>query len=165
MAIKGIGEVDQQYSGSDLKVGIVHARWNTRVVKALVDGTVEKLESLGVRNIVSTSVPGSFELPMGIRIMNASEKPDVIISIGTLIKGATMHFEYISEAVTNETMRQQRDLKVPVIFGLLACLTEEQALVRAGLVPNGHNHGEDWGAAAVEMAIKAKEAGRKGDIF
>ena len=41
---------------------------------------------------------------------------------------------------------------VPVIFGVLTCLTEQQALARAGLTPNGHNHGIDWGQTAVEMA-------------
>jgi len=42
---------------------------------------------------------------------------------------------------------------VPVIFGVLTCLTEQQALERAGLVEGkGHNHGHDWGTSAVEMA-------------
>jgi 6,7-dimethyl-8-ribityllumazine synthase len=41
----------------------------------------------------------------------------------------------------------------PVIFGVLTCLTEEQALQRAGLLPGiTHNHGSDWGSAAIEMA-------------
>lgn len=73
-----------------------------------------------------------------------------------------MHFEYISDAVSHGLMRVQFDLNIPVIFGLLTCLTEEQALERAGLVVNdqgashSHNHGEDWGAAAVEMASKQR---------
>ena len=41
---------------------------------------------------------------------------------------------------------------VPVIFGVLTVLTEEQAKVRAGLTKGGHNHGEDYGYAAIEMA-------------
>lgn len=65
-----------------------------------------------------------------------------------------MHFEYISESVSHALMKLQFDLNIPVIFGLLTCLTEPQALARAGLTPGGHNHGEDWGAAAVEMAAK-----------
>jgi len=79
---------------------------------------------------------------------------DALISIGVLIKGETMHFEYISESVSHALMKLQFDLNKPVIFGLLTCLTEEQALARAGVVEGSHNHGEDWGAAAVEMAIK-----------
>ena len=67
-----------------------------------------------------------------------------------------MHFEYISESVTHAIMNLQFQLNKPIIFGLLTCLTEEQALARAGIdeAKSMHNHGEDWGAAAVEMALK-----------
>lgn len=68
-----------------------------------------------------------------------------------------MHFEYISDAVSHALMKLQLDKDVPVIFGLLTLLTEEQGLERAGLVPGKmHNHGEDWGAAAVELGVKKR---------
>lgn len=87
------------------------------------------------------------------------QKPfDAIIAIGVLIKGATMHFEYIADAVSHGLMRVQLDSGVPVIFGLLTVLNEEQGLERAGLGKNGmHNHGEDWGSAAVELGVKRRE--------
>lgn len=87
------------------------------------------------------------------------KKPfDAIIAIGVLIKGATMHFEYIADAVSHGLMRVQLDTGVPVIFGLLTVLTEEQGLERAGLGKGGmHNHGEDWGSAAVELGMKRQE--------
>lgn len=68
-----------------------------------------------------------------------------------------MHFEYIADAVSHGLMRVQLDSGVPVIFGLLTVLTEEQGLERAGLGKSGmHNHGEDWGNAAVELGNKRK---------
>jgi len=67
-----------------------------------------------------------------------------------------MHFEHIAESVSHGLMRVQLDFGVPVIFGLLTVLNEEQASIRAGLTPGGHNHGEDWGDAAVEMGAKRK---------
>jgi 6,7-dimethyl-8-ribityllumazine synthase len=87
---------------------------------------------------------------------------DAVVAIGVLIKGETMHFEYISEAVSQGLMRVQLDTGVPVIFGLLTVLNEEQGLARAGLPggtgkeAKGHNHGEDWGNAAVELGVKRK---------
>lgn len=87
---------------------------------------------------------------------------DAVIAIGVLIKGETMHFEYIADAVTHGLMRVQLDSGVPVIFGLLTVLTEEQGLARAGLPggtgkeAKGHNHGEDWGNAAVELGVKRR---------
>lgn len=81
---------------------------------------------------------------------------DALIAIGVLIKGETMHFEYIADAVSRGLMRVGLDTGVPVIFGVLTVLNEEQAKARAGLTDGGHNHGTDWGLAAVEMAVKRK---------
>ena len=74
-----------------------------------------------------------------------------------LIKGETMHFEYIADSVSHGLMRVQLDTGVPVIFGVLTVLNDDQAKARAGVDGMGHNHGEDWGLAAVEMGVKRKE--------
>lgn len=54
-------------------------------------------------------------------------------------------------------MRVQLDTGVPLIFGLLTVLNDEQAKARAGITGGSHNHGEDWGAAAVELGVKRVE--------
>ncbi|KAH7889555.1 6,7-dimethyl-8-ribityllumazine synthase [Phlebopus sp. FC_14] len=84
---------------------------------------------------------------------------DAVIAIGVLIKGSTMHFEYICDSVSHALMKVQVDTGVPVIFGVLTALTDDQALERAGVgrgENKGHNHGEDWGLAAVEMATHCR---------
>ncbi|KAJ2752589.1 lumazine synthase [Coemansia nantahalensis] len=81
---------------------------------------------------------------------------DAAICIGVLIKGSTMHFEYIADAVSHGLMRVGLDTGVPTVFGVLTCLDSDQAKLRAGQrvgAETGHNHGADWGAAAVEMAL------------
>jgi 6,7-dimethyl-8-ribityllumazine synthase len=82
---------------------------------------------------------------------------DAVIAVGVLIKGETMHFEYIADAAVHGLMRVQLDTSVPVILGILTVLNEEQAKARAGIDGKGHNHGEDWGLAAVEMGVKRQE--------
>ncbi|KAM7191999.1 6,7-dimethyl-8-ribityllumazine synthase [Rhypophila sp. PSN 637] len=104
----------------------------------LLGSSTTDLTSLSTDNAVST---GPF---------------DAIIAIGVLIKGETMHFEYISDSVSQGLMRVSLDTGIPVIFGVLTVLTEDQAKARAGLIPGSHNHGEDWGLAAVEMGLKRK---------
>jgi 6,7-dimethyl-8-ribityllumazine synthase len=213
--LKGPG-APQKHDGSGLRVAIVHARWNTTMIEALVGGAKKALLAAGVKeeNIVLESVPGSYELPLAVqRVYAASQiqsttsavaggmgslasgigdllggsnsttdlqgslqpgapsEPedkslkhafDAVIAVGVLIKGETMHFEYIADAVTHGLMRVQLDSGVPVIFGLLTVLTEGQGLARAGLEggegkeAKGHNHGEDWGNAAVELGVKRK---------
>lgn len=158
MAIKGLGKLDQQYDGKDVKVGILHARWNAPIIDALVKGAIEKLKELNVKeeHIIVESVPGAYELPYGTKKMFEKHGVDVVIPIGCLIKGSTMHFEYICDAVSSQLMKLQFQINKPIIFGVLTCLTEEQALKRAGVLPGMHNHGEDWGACAVEMVLKWK---------
>ncbi|EFY89779.1 lumazine synthase [Metarhizium acridum] len=87
----------------------------------------------------------------------ASGAFDAIIAVGVLIKGETMHFEYIADAASHGLMRVQLDTGIPVIFGVLTVLSDEQAQARAGINGKGHNHGEDWGLAAVEMGVKRRE--------
>lgn len=72
-----------------------------------------------------------------------------------------MHFEYIADSVSHGLMKVQLDSQVPVIFGLLTVLNEEQGLMRAGIGEKdagnkGHNHGSDWGSAAVELGVKRR---------
>ncbi|KAK1824496.1 lumazine synthase [Friedmanniomyces endolithicus] len=231
--IKGLGEA-HTYDGSPLRIAIIHARWNTTLISALLAGVLKSLSAAGVKreNIVIQSVPGSYELPYAVQRMytasqtqaaaasilggggglgrglvesatdllggsvtdlaglgreavgaGAAPAPqttereeekkegeggakgltqpfDALIAIGALIKGSTMHFEYISDAVSHGLMRVQLDTGCPVIFGLLTLLTEEQGRERAGMAgeggDQGHNHGEDWGAAAVELGVKRR---------
>ncbi|POS78027.1 6,7-dimethyl-8-ribityllumazine synthase [Diaporthe helianthi] len=191
------GPTPEQHDGSGLRIGIVHARWNAEIIDPLLEGTKAKLLACGVQesNIVVESVPGSWELPIGVqRIYAASQIQssssssasagdllgasttdltslsstgagkgaalstafDAIIAIGVLIKGETMHFEYIADSVSHGLMRVGLDTGVPVIFGVLTVLSEDQAKARAGVTSGSHNHGEDWGLAAVEMGGKRK---------
>jgi len=89
---------------------------------------------------------------------------DAVIAVGVLVKGETMHFEYIAEAVSHGLMNVQLSAGVPVVFGLLTVLNEQQGEMRAGLADGGHNHGEDWGLAAVELGVKSR-ASAKGEIL
>jgi 6,7-dimethyl-8-ribityllumazine synthase len=79
-----------------------------------------------------------------------SKKVDVIICLGCLVKGETMHFEYIAQGVSQGIARLNSTGNVPVIFGVLTCLTEQQALDRS---VGPKNEGYGWGMAAVEMGL------------
>ncbi|KAF7322326.1 MFS general substrate transporter [Mycena chlorophos] len=107
--------------------------------------------SFGGGSRSGTPAPGAGSVASPVVVNMPNEPFDAVVAVGVLIKGSTMHFEYISDAVSHGLMKVQLDTGVPVIFGVLTALTDEQALERSGMTPNGHNHGEDWGLAAVEM--------------
>jgi 6,7-dimethyl-8-ribityllumazine synthase len=127
-------------------------------VNSLVQGIREALTTCQVseENIFETSVPGCFELPLAARFLALSGTVDAIVTTGVLIKGETMHFEYIADAVSKGIMNVGIQTNVPVIFGVLTCLNEEQVKARATVGKN--NHGVDWGKTAVEMALLRTEA-------
>eukprot|EP00756_Hemistasia_phaeocysticola_P013665 Hpha_TRINITY_DN15293_c1_g5::TRINITY_DN15293_c1_g5_i1::g.67539::m.67539/K00794/ribH, RIB4; 6,7-dimethyl-8-ribityllumazine synthase len=146
--------------GKGLRVGIVSTRWNEEVVGRLLQGAKEELARLGVTEVYELKVPGSYELPYGARRLIEMRKGelDAIVCLGCLVKGGTMHFEYICEAVTNGIMRVNLDTGIPTLFGVLTVLNEKQARERAGL-DGGFNHGTEWAQTAVEMGmLKADQA-------
>jgi 6,7-dimethyl-8-ribityllumazine synthase len=78
---------------------------------------------------------------------------DAVICIGIVIKGGTAHFEYICDAVTHGIMRVQLDTGVPVMFGVLTCYNDEQAIARSS-TEEGFHHAEEWAAGAVEQSLR-----------
>ncbi|KAJ1501297.1 hypothetical protein HMI54_003249 [Coelomomyces lativittatus] len=125
-----------------LSVLIVYARWHPDITTALVKSTIQTLESYSIQNIHLLSVPGCYELPLAVQanlkypVQNAYRPYDVVIPIGVLIKGETKHFEYISKTVSHHLMKIGLEFEIPVLFGVLTCLSEEQARERAGIVGN-----------------------------
>lgn len=148
--------VQRMYTASQTQSSIIPGGSGSLVSAAtdLLGGSTTDLTSL------PTSKPQSEQQQQNSEVgQQGSKQPfDAIIAIGALIKGSTMHFEYISDAVSHGLMRVQLETGCPVIFGLLTLLTEEQGLERAGIDEGKkmHNHGEDWGSAAVELGVKRK---------
>jgi 6,7-dimethyl-8-ribityllumazine synthase len=92
--------------GSAMRIGIIRTRWNEKHVTSLNAACIQALKDCQVdeANIFETSVPGSFELPLAARFLALSGTVDAIVCIGVLIKGQTMHFEFISDAVVRYVM-------------------------------------------------------------
>jgi 6,7-dimethyl-8-ribityllumazine synthase len=106
-----------------------------------------------LKNIQRTWAPGSFELPFAAKMLADYGTYDAIICIGCLVKGETMHFEYIAEAVSNGVMKVQLDSGVPCLFGVLTVMNLQQAIVRS---TGEANEGISWGNSVVEMGLLRK---------
>jgi 6,7-dimethyl-8-ribityllumazine synthase len=151
--------------GTSFKFGIVVSQWNSDITGALLKGAKDTLLKANVReeNIEILSVPGSFELPWGVRQLMKADKKDAIICLGCIIQGETKHDEYIASAVSNGIMQLSIMSGLPVIFGVLTTHTPEQAKERAGGIHG--NKGSEAAATALQMAkIKRGETGEKKKI-
>ena len=83
------------------------------------------------RVIQTVRVPGAFEIPGMVKQILDNKNPDLIITLGVLIKGETSHFEYISESVAHSISKLTISYNVPIIFGVITALTYAQASERA----------------------------------
>ena len=134
------------------RFAIVVSRFNPEITDGLLAGARDALAKAGVRDddITLVRVPGAFELPVAAQRLAESGRVDAVICLGCLIKGDTMHFEYIADAATRGISEVGLATGVPVAFGVLTTLTDEQAEVRAR--PGEGNKGREAALAAVEMA-------------
>ena len=146
---------------SSLKIAVLVSRFNERVTGALLKGCLERLKALGVREeCVGTAwVPGAFELPfaaMRTARLGSDSRPDAIVCLGAVIRGGTPHFDYVCDNVTQGCAYLNATQNVPVIFCVLTCDDQQQALDRAGGVLC--NKGTEAAEAAIKMAHFARQA-------
>jgi 6,7-dimethyl-8-ribityllumazine synthase len=143
--------------GKGLKIGVVVARFNEFITGKLLSGAKDALLRHGVteENIDIAWVPGSFEIPLVAQKLAQSKKYDAVVCLGTVIRGATPHFEYIAAEVSKGIAKIALDTGTPVIFGVITADTLEQAIERAGT--KSGNKGFDAAVSAIEMANLMKK--------
>jgi 6,7-dimethyl-8-ribityllumazine synthase len=134
------------------KFGIVASRFNDFMTKELISGCVDTLVRHGVeeKEIVVTWVPGAFEIPAVASKIARLKSYDALICLGTVIRGATPHFDYIASEVAKGIAKVSQDSGLPVVFGIITADTIEQAIERAGTKDG--NKGKDAALSAIEMA-------------
>jgi 6,7-dimethyl-8-ribityllumazine synthase len=140
-----------------LKFCIIISRFNEFITGKLLDGAMDALLRHGARedDIDVVKVPGSFEIPMIARKMALKGTYHAVLCLGTVIRGATPHFEYIAAEVSKGIATASMETGVPIAFGILTCDTIEQAVERAGT--KSGNKGWDAALTAIEMAQLQKK--------
>ena len=139
-------------SASNFRFGIVVSEWNEHITEGLYKGTVDALLDCGTlpTNIIRWNVPGSFELVYGAKKMIETQNINCIITIGSVIKGETQHFDFVCDGVTQGIKDLNIRYDVPVIFCVLTDNNEQQSIDRSGGIHG--NKGTEAAIAAIKMA-------------
>ena len=144
----GIDEIDPNFDGAGVRVGIVMARFNLDICEGLLSACIDELLTLGVArsDIRIVTVPGALEIPLALQKMAETEQFDSLIALGAVIRGETYHFELVSNESGAGITRVSLDYGMPIANGVLTTEDDDQALARM------REKGSDCARAAVEMA-------------
>ncbi|RZA02610.1 MAG: 6,7-dimethyl-8-ribityllumazine synthase [Proteobacteria bacterium] len=143
-----------------MRFAIVVSKFNEDVTGGLLEGALRYLESKKTKTTEKDVylAPGAFELPLLAKALAKKKKYDGVICLGCVIKGDTMHFEFISLAATMGILQTSLESEKPITFGVLTTITEEQAVARSR--KNAENKGIEAAAACWETATSLKEIGK-----
>jgi 6,7-dimethyl-8-ribityllumazine synthase len=139
---------------ADLRIAVVVARFNDLITGKLLSGCLDCLARHGIDTTAGSSqldvawVPGSLEIPVVAQRLATSNRYQVVITLGAVIRGDTPHFDVVVAEVSKGVAAVARDSGIPVIFGVLTTDTLQQALERAGIKSN---LGWSYGLQALEM--------------
>ena len=152
--------LEGRLDATDLRFGIVAARFNEFIVARLIDGAVDALVKHGATpaDIEVVRVPGAFEMPLALQRLAQARRHDALIALGCVIRGATPHFEYVSGEASRGIGQASLKHDLPIGFGLLTVDTIEQAIERAGT--KAGNKGADAALSAIEMASLLRQMER-----
>lgn len=146
-----MNKIEGKIVANGAKIGIVAARFNEFIVSKLVGGAEDALLRHDVKeeDITVAWVPGAFEIPLAAKKMAMSGKYDAVICLGTVIRGATSHYDYVCNEVSKGIAAVSLESGIPVMFGVVTTENIEQAIERAGT--KAGNKGYDCAMGALEM--------------
>ena len=146
-------DLDKLKSASNKKFAIVCSEWNPKIINRLLEGAYDFFDEIGIskNKIDELKVPGSFELIFGCYKVQSSKKYDAILAIGSVIRGETSHFKYISQSVFDGIKDLNTNGNSPIILCLLTDDNYQQSLDRSG--GKYGNKGYDCAAATAKISL------------
>lgn len=133
------------------KVYIIASTFYDELTKELIKGANDVImSSKDIDSTVTTvKVPGAFEIPGMVNQIFRSQNPDLIITLGIIIKGETNHFEQLSEFVFDSISKLSLTTNSPITFGIISALNYKQAEERALI--SKRNKGAEVAKAGLAM--------------
>jgi 6,7-dimethyl-8-ribityllumazine synthase len=138
-----------------MKIAIVVSQFNKKISENLVEGAFDtyKKNNYDLDDISVFEVPGAFEVPFFIKkiLTKKDNDYDAIITFGSVIKGETAHFDFISKTVTDQIMNLSinNSFNIPILYGILTTYDYSQALERSML--NKKNKGGEVMQATLDL--------------
>ena len=140
-----------EMDASALSLAIVASTWHPAICEGLLEGARRVAGDSGIPAPTVVRVHGAIEIPVVAQELARSH--DAVVALGVVIRGATPHFDYVCDAVTQGLTRVSLDAATPVANGVLTTDDEQQAIDRAGLPGSAEDKGAQATAAALSTAL------------
>ncbi len=133
------------------RIALVVSRFNSFLTEQLVKGAEDAFVRLGGDgdDLVLVRVPGAYEIPLVAKRLAASGRVDAVLALGAVVQGATAHADLINQATAKAFEEISVETGVPVLDGVVAAESLEQAIERCGTKQG--NKGFSAMQSAVEM--------------
>ena len=134
------------------RIAILKSKWYPEYVESMAAACDQTLRAYGYTQIEQHTLPGSLELPLAARDLLATDidnSLDAIVCFGVIIKGATLHFEMISNECMRGLGELMHEFRRPIVVEVLPVFKEEDAQARSA--DDDSNKGFEAAACAIEM--------------
>ena len=140
------------------RIAVLVSRYHERITARLLEGAMLACGEAGVpdADVDVMWVSGAFELGLVATAAAHSGRYAAIVALGVVVRGETLHFDYVAGETAAALGRAATDTLVPIGFGLLTCDTLDQADARAGGAAG--NKGREAAEAALRTADLIRQA-------
>ena len=136
----------------EIRIGIVVAEFNYDITYLMLQKAINHAKFLGVKVVYILKVPGTFEIPIGVKKLLEKGGIDAVVALGAVIQGETKHDEVVANQAARKIMDLSLEYGKPVALGIIGPgASRMQALERV----------EDYARRAVEAAVKLVKRFRK----
>lgn len=142
------------------RIVILKSKWYPNLVNNLSSTCVRTLTEYGYTDIAEHTLPGSLEIPLAARdllALDVQNEIDAVICFGVIVKGATYHFEMISNEAMRGLGEVMHEYRRPVVVEILPVFDIKDAEERCA--DDEFNKGYEAAAAAIEMVAWRRSVG------
>lgn len=138
---------------------LVVSQYNREFTSAMERNAREELLAIDATSRVETfEAPGSFEVPLIVKLLAERGKFDAIVALGLILQGRTKHADLIAESITQSLQQVSLTHRVPVIHEVLLVADETQARERCLEAKINRGREAARTAAAAVQAVRAVHA-------
>ncbi|MFH1544568.1 MAG: 6,7-dimethyl-8-ribityllumazine synthase [archaeon] len=134
-----------------MKLGMVVSEFHYDITSLMEQRALEHAKFLGATVFETIKVPGCYDMPLAVKKLLEEKDIEGVVTIGTVIKGATSHDEVVASQTARKLMDLSIDYNKPVSLGISGPnISRPQAQERVN----------EYAERAVESVVKMIKRGK-----